>query len=184
MRVISRFGLVAILLILAVSSASAADANCPLTYSGPDTGSWRVECWDAGTNPNEFELYGDIRKKGVEYALDNVDRWPAVVTARLARTWGLRGSDAGDGFDNSSPALEDAERAKVLGLVAGFCIAETSVAAQLVHCALVFVAGLVRAWIVIGEAVRAAVKTCRTFPSTLRCCTCSALPRRASWSRA
>jgi 4-amino-4-deoxy-L-arabinose transferase-like glycosyltransferase len=69
-----------------------AGANCDAAYHGDGTGSWQIDCirGTGGTEADEAALW---REEGLRYMRDNADRLPAVVTARLLRTWGLR-----DGF--------------------------------------------------------------------------------------
>lgn len=68
-----------------------AAANCKATYSGAGIGSWSYACMrtDVGYAMSEARYSHLLRRKGVEYALDHVDAWPRVGTARVARVWGL-----------------------------------------------------------------------------------------------
>ena len=100
------------------TEAVIAGANCPRTYApGGDLGGWRIECFTLDYSLNEPERYAAVRGEAVEFAFDNVDRWPAVVTARLMRTWGLRGPEY-DGFDGTSPFLRGAGHAMFFVLAA------------------------------------------------------------------
>ncbi len=66
-------------------------ANCDATYSpGTFLGSWSYFC--NHTSPgNEAQEAAHDQSVGVQYALDHVGRWPAVVAARIERVWSLRG---------------------------------------------------------------------------------------------
>jgi 4-amino-4-deoxy-L-arabinose transferase-like glycosyltransferase len=74
-------------------------ANCDETYSEPALGSWSFACAQASdaeirARPDydvvDRSVLGNaLTDKAVEYAFDNVDRWPAVVSARFGRAWGL-----------------------------------------------------------------------------------------------
>lgn len=78
-----------------ISTASAsgvvAGSNCAATYSGKDLGYWRYSCMhpELGYRMSETAWTAKIRRQGVSFALDHVQRWPAVGAARLARVWGL-----------------------------------------------------------------------------------------------
>jgi hypothetical protein len=101
------------------ADAVIAGANCPRTYaSGEDLGGWRIECVRPRMDLDEPTRYGVARREGIDYALDHVDRWPAVVSARLLRTWGLRGSKFGDGFDATSTFLRTVGHALFFPLAA------------------------------------------------------------------
>lgn len=61
-------------------------ANCPDTYFGDLIGAWRFQCYtERLPGEDEAEFFARQREIGIEYALDHVDRWPAVVAARLGR---------------------------------------------------------------------------------------------------
>jgi 4-amino-4-deoxy-L-arabinose transferase-like glycosyltransferase len=78
-------------------------ANCPLTYSGPYLGSWRSEfgnerasaftCFEGfhieDPNFDEAKAAAASRRQGVDYLRAHKDRLPAVVLARLGRTWAV-----------------------------------------------------------------------------------------------
>ena len=69
-------------------------ANCDATYHSGSTfyGAWFFGCLNAidvppgSSEPEISRRYGDT---GFAYALGHVDLWPGVVTARVARTFGL-----------------------------------------------------------------------------------------------
>jgi hypothetical protein len=65
-------------------------ANCPSTYSGPLIGTNDLRC-GAGVRDDidQSVAFADARTKGLRYARDHVDRWPAVAFARLGRTFGF-----------------------------------------------------------------------------------------------
>jgi 4-amino-4-deoxy-L-arabinose transferase-like glycosyltransferase len=69
----------------------AAGANCPSTYRGSTVGYWDATCTDPalGFRMSEVAYADRERTQGVSYALHHAGRWPAVVTARVARVWGL-----------------------------------------------------------------------------------------------
>ena len=79
-------------------------ANCELTYAGPTIGAWRSTftpgsddrdrpCFEGfrieDPTFSESEAAARARRDGIRYALDHPERWPAVVTARLGRTFGV-----------------------------------------------------------------------------------------------
>ena len=70
-------------------------ANCPQTYSGDHLGGWLVTCVaaDPAFSPTEEPSVRSARQRSlaVRYALDHMDRWPAVVAARVGRTLDLFG---------------------------------------------------------------------------------------------
>ncbi|HEX8119880.1 MAG TPA: glycosyltransferase family 39 protein [Solirubrobacteraceae bacterium] len=65
-------------------------ANCPETYAGSLVGHWSFRCFEK-IRPGEDEAQWSVRQRrdGLDYALDHTGRWPAVVRARLARTFEL-----------------------------------------------------------------------------------------------
>lgn len=69
-------------------------ANCPLTYRGPDLGSWRLDCIppEVARIENEAENADTARRVGLEYARDHAGRLPVVLGARLLRTFGVYGT--------------------------------------------------------------------------------------------
>jgi len=66
-----------------------AGANCDATYGGPSIGSWRIDCIEH-TGGTEVEEAAVWRADGLEYLRAHRGRLPAVVVARMARTWGVR----------------------------------------------------------------------------------------------
>jgi Dolichyl-phosphate-mannose-protein mannosyltransferase len=74
-------------------------ANCDLTYSGPDLGSWSVLCAQASDVEVKAEpdfatidrsvIGNRLTDKAVTYASDHADRLPVVVAARFGRAFGL-----------------------------------------------------------------------------------------------
>jgi hypothetical protein len=66
-----------------------AGANCRETYFGERIGAWSVSCVRFSGRGNEAAELNEEGRKGIRYALDHLDRVPAVAAARLARTWGL-----------------------------------------------------------------------------------------------
>ena len=73
-----------------------AGANCPETYYGRDTGSWRPECLARATRTTDLASYdegvlaGRWSSAGREYARDHAGRLVTVVMpVRVLRTWRL-----------------------------------------------------------------------------------------------
>ena len=68
-----------------------AGANCDETYGGDRIGLWVYDCFGGFDQAaaDEAEAAAESRRKGLDFALDNPERWPAVAAARCARTWGL-----------------------------------------------------------------------------------------------
>ena len=75
-----------------------AGANCDATYEGEQLGGWVFDCVQLRRTDgldDEAAQSRDYREEGIEYATDHAGRWPAVVGARLLRTWSLwPGDDA------------------------------------------------------------------------------------------
>ena len=71
------------------ASGVLAAANCGATYSGSAIGSWSYACMrsDLGYSMSEARYASFLRRKGVDYALDHVERWPAVGLAWVSRVW-------------------------------------------------------------------------------------------------
>jgi hypothetical protein len=74
-------------------------ANCDDTYSGPAIGSWSVRCATQWGDRDRSVLDGVTRRNALDYIGDHTDRLPAVVTARVARTFGLGHVDSQVHFD-------------------------------------------------------------------------------------
>lgn len=70
---------------------TAIGANCRTTYSGPLIGVNDLRCGSRvpETRGDQSVAFAEARRIGVDYALDHVDRWPAVAFARLGRTFGF-----------------------------------------------------------------------------------------------
>jgi 4-amino-4-deoxy-L-arabinose transferase-like glycosyltransferase len=66
-----------------------AGANCDSTYRGRDIGSWDLECVRPGPIEDESRTGARLRRDGLDYAGDHLDRIPLVIAARLARTFEL-----------------------------------------------------------------------------------------------
>jgi 4-amino-4-deoxy-L-arabinose transferase-like glycosyltransferase len=78
--------------IATVSGATVvAGSNCRPAYHGSTIGYWVGECVDRelGFRTSEVAYSDHTRAQGVRYALHHLGSWPAVVTARVARVWGL-----------------------------------------------------------------------------------------------
>jgi 4-amino-4-deoxy-L-arabinose transferase-like glycosyltransferase len=67
-----------------------AGANCDAVYAGYQIGLWRLDCVTVidGSGLTETEAAARYRRTGIDYARDHERRLPAVVAARVARTWG------------------------------------------------------------------------------------------------
>lgn len=66
-----------------------AGANCASVYSGSAIGFWNLDC---GANPpagDQSQASSALRHRGLSYLKDHASRLPAVVLARLGRTWSL-----------------------------------------------------------------------------------------------
>jgi 4-amino-4-deoxy-L-arabinose transferase-like glycosyltransferase len=77
-------------------------ANCPVTYSGPLTGTWTLLCYDEALVPEDAdpsERNALQRRAGLSYMRNNLERLPIVVVARLARTFDLWGFESLVAFD-------------------------------------------------------------------------------------
>jgi 4-amino-4-deoxy-L-arabinose transferase-like glycosyltransferase len=66
-----------------------AGANCRQTYYGDMIGTWQVSCARFSGRGNEAKELDDAGRRGIRYAGDHLSRLPAVLAARLARTWGV-----------------------------------------------------------------------------------------------
>lgn len=64
-------------------------ANCDATYRGRDLGFWREDCRSSVAERNEARLSARFRREGVNYAADNAERLPLVISVRLLRTFGF-----------------------------------------------------------------------------------------------
>lgn len=63
--------------------------NCDETYSGPLLGAWSPVCASEIEGSDRSVLDQETRDKALSYMGDHLSRLPAVVAARLGRTWGL-----------------------------------------------------------------------------------------------
>jgi hypothetical protein len=63
-------------------------ANCPPTYGGDRLGAWELACL-APPSGDEAVDAATWCAAGIAYARAHPERWPAVVAARLLRTWDL-----------------------------------------------------------------------------------------------
>jgi Dolichyl-phosphate-mannose-protein mannosyltransferase len=66
-----------------------AGANCEVVYHGSRIGTWSFNCAQFDGSGNEAAELNAAGRRGVEYALDHVERVPLVMAARVGRTWGL-----------------------------------------------------------------------------------------------
>ena len=68
-----------------------AGSNCAETYAGASIGSWSHRCTrpERGWTMPEDRYARLLRDEATRYALAHVDRWPAVVAARVGRVWGV-----------------------------------------------------------------------------------------------
>ena len=69
-----------------------AGANNPQTYGGGAIGFWSLEHAQAVVDVSgldQGEASAAYTEAAVEYALDNSERWPAVLAARIGRVWSL-----------------------------------------------------------------------------------------------
>jgi 4-amino-4-deoxy-L-arabinose transferase-like glycosyltransferase len=68
-----------------------AGANCGPTYRGAAIGDWVGDCAQPqlGFRTTEIGYADHERSRGLSYAFHHVGRWPTVVSARVARVWGL-----------------------------------------------------------------------------------------------
>ncbi len=65
--------------------------NCAKTYSGSELGSWDVTCTHVANEDalSELQLSDALQHRGLQYATHHLARVPLVVSARVARQWGL-----------------------------------------------------------------------------------------------
>jgi 4-amino-4-deoxy-L-arabinose transferase-like glycosyltransferase len=69
-------------------------ANCDETYHGKHLGDWVFECATVPVSGDESQQSAARRRLGTEYALDHMNRLPAVLTARVATTWDVYRPDS------------------------------------------------------------------------------------------
>ncbi len=79
-----------VVLISINDSTVLAGANCAASYREPGIGSWSLDCLRHDIGGTEVEEAAIWREQGNTYLREHRDRLPAVVAARLARTWGVR----------------------------------------------------------------------------------------------
>lgn len=68
-----------------------AGANCDRVYGGVQRGGWRLDCVTAvfPEDLDETEAAAELRATGLDYAWDHAGELPAVMTVRVARTFGM-----------------------------------------------------------------------------------------------
>jgi hypothetical protein len=64
-----------------------AGANCAPTYRAPELGSWSVRCTTRPIKGDESVVSDGLRHLGLTYARNHLDRQPAVMAARVGRTF-------------------------------------------------------------------------------------------------
>jgi len=65
-------------------------ANCPAVYRGPGTGSWSLPCAvSLHVHGDESVVSNADQEAAIHYAEHHLGRLPAVVAARIGRTWSL-----------------------------------------------------------------------------------------------
>ncbi len=76
-------------LISGSADSAFAGANCDLTYSGPQLGSWTPECFAGHSNQTleESVFSARIRADARAHVEDNVSALPKVAAARVGRLW-------------------------------------------------------------------------------------------------
>lgn len=77
-----------VVLISTNDSTVLAGANCDAAYEGPGIGSWHLDCIRP-VSGTEAEQAATWRADGLHHARAHAERLPAVVAARVARTWGV-----------------------------------------------------------------------------------------------
>jgi hypothetical protein len=66
-----------------------AGANCDAVYHGRAIGFWSLACASNPPPGDQSQVSSALRRRGIDYAKAHVSRLPAVVLARLGRTWSL-----------------------------------------------------------------------------------------------
>ncbi len=66
-----------------------AGANCDATYHGSATGFWSLACAANPPAGDQSVVSAALRRRGLSYVKHHLARVPAVVLARLGRTWSL-----------------------------------------------------------------------------------------------
>ncbi|MDX6648186.1 MAG: hypothetical protein QOJ97_137 [Solirubrobacteraceae bacterium] len=90
-----------------------AGANCPPAYSGDQIGSWYFTCVRPPRGQNEAQEAEALRSDGLDYARSHTGRLPAVLGARVLRTWDLFRPRQGVGFAQAEGRAKWAEYAGV-----------------------------------------------------------------------
>jgi MYXO-CTERM domain-containing protein len=90
-----------------------AGANCPPAYSGDQIGSWYFTCVRPPRGANEAQEAESLRSDGLDYARDHSGRLPAVLGARVLRTWDAFRPRQGVGFARAEGRAKWAEYAGV-----------------------------------------------------------------------
>jgi 4-amino-4-deoxy-L-arabinose transferase-like glycosyltransferase len=79
-----------------------AGANCDASYHGSGLGRWNIRCAVAPVPPgDESERSAARRRLGIDYAFDHAGRLPAVIAARVGRTWDIY-QPATEGWSNAT----------------------------------------------------------------------------------
>jgi 4-amino-4-deoxy-L-arabinose transferase-like glycosyltransferase len=76
-------------LIATEAGETLAGANCERSYYGEHVGAWAVSCVKFSGRGTEAEELNELGREGIRYAGENLERVPAVLAARLARSWGV-----------------------------------------------------------------------------------------------
>jgi 4-amino-4-deoxy-L-arabinose transferase-like glycosyltransferase len=66
-----------------------AGANCDSVYHGSSTGFWSLACGENPPPGDQSQVSSALRRRGLDYMKHHAARVPAVVLARLGRTWSL-----------------------------------------------------------------------------------------------
>jgi 4-amino-4-deoxy-L-arabinose transferase-like glycosyltransferase len=66
-----------------------AGANCPSVYYGVSTGFWSLACGQDPPPGDQSQTSSALRRRGLDYMKDHLGRLPAVVLARVGRTWSI-----------------------------------------------------------------------------------------------
>lgn len=94
-----------------------ANTNCDTTYYGEHFGFWDAGCMGGAVTGlifgrDESDLEVEFRERGLEYIRAHRSRLPAVVAARVGRTFGfyrpLQGIDLDAGLEGREPAMSRA----------------------------------------------------------------------------
>jgi 4-amino-4-deoxy-L-arabinose transferase-like glycosyltransferase len=66
-----------------------AGANCDSVYHSSSTGFWSLTCGEDPPPGDQSQVSNALRRRGLDYMKHHASRVPAVVLARLGRTWSL-----------------------------------------------------------------------------------------------